>query len=303
MMNCFWGDCMNVRRIISAGISLAVVAFCSAFGVAILGRAEVDPDRFAADNGSITETDKFDISTVTERLTEKVTEMSVSTTVLTTVGTTALTTVNTVTTAATDTITQSAESETFVKSETTKAEETTLQTEVVTEAATVPVTEPMSSEAQPVQSVEPPAPETSETPITEFIVVIPESASEFQREVLRLVNEKRREAGLQEFSGGESLNNAADVRAGEIAELFAHERPDGRAWYSVIEDYSINSAGNMGENIAAGLPTPAQVVDQWMESQGHYENIMNPAFKHLGIGYFEIPDDTYRYYWVQIFTG
>jgi uncharacterized protein YkwD len=51
----------------------------------------------------------------------------------------------------------------------------------------------------------------------------------------------------------------------------------------------------------AGYSTPAAVVDGWMASTGHCNNIMNPNFKHLGVGYSYASGATYRHYWTQDF--
>ena len=40
-----------------------------------------------------------------------------------------------------------------------------------------------------------------------------------------------------------------------------------------------------GENIAAGQQTPKQVVDGWLDSDGHCRNLMDPGFTEIGIGY------------------
>jgi uncharacterized protein YkwD len=55
------------------------------------------------------------------------------------------------------------------------------------------------------------------------------------------------------------------------------------------------------ENIAAGYGTAQAVVDGWMTSTGHCNNIMNGALKQTGIGYFNGPTSTYRAYWTQNF--
>jgi uncharacterized protein YkwD len=39
-----------------------------------------------------------------------------------------------------------------------------------------------------------------------------------------------------------------------------------------------------GENIAHGYKSEKQVLDGWLRSPGHCRNIMNPAFKEMGIG-------------------
>lgn len=42
----------------------------------------------------------------------------------------------------------------------------------------------------------------------------------------------------------------------------------------------------LGENIAKGQMTPAQVVDDWMRSENHRNNILSGAFDEIGIGIF-----------------
>lgn len=59
-----------------------------------------------------------------------------------------------------------------------------------------------------------------------------------------------------------------------------------------------------GENIAAGYPTPAAVVDGWMNSTGHKANILNAAFTKMGLGYsVGLSNGQYRGYWAQEFAG
>jgi uncharacterized protein YkwD len=62
--------------------------------------------------------------------------------------------------------------------------------------------------------------------------------------------------------------------------------------------YTYTSAA---ENIAAGYATASAVVNGWMASTGHCNNIMNPNLVHLGVGYFYAPASTYKHYWTQDF--
>jgi uncharacterized protein YkwD len=62
--------------------------------------------------------------------------------------------------------------------------------------------------------------------------------------------------------------------------------------------YTYRSAA---ENVAAGYSTAAAVVNGWMNSSGHCNNIMNPGLVHLGVGYFYAPTSTYKHYWTQDF--
>ncbi|ABF85836.1 conserved hypothetical protein [Myxococcus xanthus DK 1622] len=58
---------------------------------------------------------------------------------------------------------------------------------------------------------------------------------------------------------------------------------------------------NAAENVAAGYSTALAVVNGWMTSTGHCNNIMNPALLEIGVGYFNAPNSTYRHYWTQAF--
>ena len=51
-----------------------------------------------------------------------------------------------------------------------------------------------------------------------------------------------------------------------------------------------------GENLAAGLRSPEEVVQAWIDSSHHRANLLNSYFKEIGIGYAED-----GYYWVQEF--
>ncbi|MNJ05327.1 Cysteine-rich secretory protein family protein [compost metagenome] len=51
-----------------------------------------------------------------------------------------------------------------------------------------------------------------------------------------------------------------------------------------------------GENIAKGQRTPEEVMNAWMNSEGHRQNIMNPSYTSIGVAY-------YNGEWVQEFTG
>ena len=56
-----------------------------------------------------------------------------------------------------------------------------------------------------------------------------------------------------------------------------------------------------GENIAAGYPDEAAVVQAWLDSPGHCVNIMRDSFTEMGAGFAENPTSTYGIYWTQKF--
>lgn len=125
---------------------------------------------------------------------------------------------------------------------------------------------------------------------------------EFVKEVLRLVNVERKKQGLHELKGLIVLDKAAQIRAVEITgddKNFSHTRPNGEKWYSVLSEVSYypNVAG---ENLAAGQSTPEMVVNDWMASDDHKENILDPDFNYMGLGYVKYEG---YYYWAQLFSN
>lgn len=109
--------------------------------------------------------------------------------------------------------------------------------------------------------------------------------------VLSLVNAERAKVGLAPLSMDASLMETAMVRAAETGVLFSHTRPDGSSCMSANEKM-------VAENIAAGSSTPDAVMDGWMNSQGHRENILTGSYTTIGIGCVQI--DGTRF-WVQCF--
>lgn len=57
----------------------------------------------------------------------------------------------------------------------------------------------------------------------------------------------------------------------------------------------------LGENIAAGQTTLAQVVEAWINSPGHCANLMNSDFTEVGMAVVVEPDSDYGIYWTQNF--
>lgn len=112
--------------------------------------------------------------------------------------------------------------------------------------------------------------------------------SDYCDEVIRLVNIERVNAGLSELSHNSGLQADADRRAEEIVNNFSHD-----GW---------QNTGANGENIACGYPTPAEVVEGWMNSSGHRANILDSSFTSIAVGCYKIDSGDYHWYWVQLFA-
>ena len=80
-----------------------------------------------------------------------------------------------------------------------------------------------------------------------------------------------------------------------------HTDSQGRSIDPRLPDFGYVNYHVIGENIAGGQKTPAEVVAGWMKSPHHRENILNPDFSEIGAGYAVNPRSKYRRYWAQDF--
>ena len=126
-------------------------------------------------------------------------------------------------------------------------------------------------------------------------------ASDFGGDVLALVNSYRNAAGLSSLKYSSAMQKAADTRAKECASSFSHTRPDGSKAYTALTERGV-SFNAFGENIfaASGMSSVSAeyVVEQWMASQGHRDNILRDGFTHMCIGVASQDDEVYV---VQLF--
>lgn len=160
------------------------------------------------------------------------------------------------------------------------------------------------------------APETTKAPnkaaeTTEAITKAPETAKapastnnstsvqDIERQVVTLVNQARRQNGLNELTLNEELSNVARVKANDMAnnKYFSHTSPTYGSPFDMMKKFGI-SYRTAGENIAMGQTTAQQVFDGWMNSEGHRANIMNSSFTQIGVGY-----SSNGHYWSQMFIG
>lgn len=126
------------------------------------------------------------------------------------------------------------------------------------------------------------------------------STQEMNAEAVNLLNQLRKEHGLQPLSWNpnSTLQQAAQLRAKEIAQHFSHTRPDGSSCFTVFEQYGL-SYRNCGENIAMGTHlSPQGATELWINSSGHYKNMITPEFREIGLACYVEGEDIY---WVQLF--
>lgn len=116
-----------------------------------------------------------------------------------------------------------------------------------------------------------------------------------------LTNQERLAQGLNELAWNDTLAQAAAAHAQDMADrgYFAHESPEGNE----VQD-RVSALGYVyswvGENIAFGQSTAAEVVDDWMNSAGHRANILREQFTQIGMAV--ATNNAGVRYWVQVFA-
>lgn len=131
------------------------------------------------------------------------------------------------------------------------------------------------------------------------IPTVDSSVTNYEKEVVRLVNEIRKQNGLKELTYDWQLRRVARIKSEDMRDnkYFSHTSPTYGSPFQMMKSFGITYR-SAGENIARGQATPQKVVDAWMNSSGHRANILNPSFTHIGVGYAENGR-----YWTQMFIG
>ena len=107
-----------------------------------------------------------------------------------------------------------------------------------------------------------------------------------KQKVINLVNQERQKAGLKPLKENWELSRVAQFKAEDMKEkhYFDHNSPTYGSPFKMMTDFGIHY-NYAGENIAQGQQTPEAVMQAWMNSQGHRENILSPNFTQIGVGY------------------
>ncbi|MGB1275039.1 MAG: CAP domain-containing protein [Nannocystaceae bacterium] len=98
-----------------------------------------------------------------------------------------------------------------------------------------------------------------------------------------------------------SLQCAARVHSLDMSvrDFFSHDNPDGESPFDRMGEAGYIFAA-AGENIAAGVTTPADAMALWESSSGHCTNMMSPDYAEFGAGFIE-GDGEFGTYWTQTF--
>ena len=128
---------------------------------------------------------------------------------------------------------------------------------------------------------------------------ISQSVLSYESEVIRLVNEVRRENGLKALTANWELSRVARYKSQDMLNkgYFSHTSPTYGTPFQMIKAFGL-SFRTAGENIARGYSTPQAVVNGWLNSSGHRANILNASYTPIGVGYVAQGN-----YWTQMFIG
>ncbi|TLS45262.1 stress protein [Streptomyces montanus] len=128
----------------------------------------------------------------------------------------------------------------------------------------------------------------------------PDGLARTAAEVIALTNAERTSAGLPPLALDSQLTAAAQGHSADMVAraFYSHTSPDGsEPWHRAAAAGSTRRT--IGENIACGQRSPAEVVRGWMNSPGHRANILKPAFTHIGVGF--AGGGSAGTYWTQLF--
>lgn len=134
---------------------------------------------------------------------------------------------------------------------------------------------------------------------------------DWRGEMLNQINVIRKEAGVKPLKLCSSLNSSSQNYSAKMARenFFSHNGKDGSTLKSrtekagyVMKTGSVKFA--LGENIAKGQRNVNEVLNSWRNSKGHYKNLIETNFTHVGLGRARHGNTSNVFFWVQNFgTG
>nr|WP_062110372.1 CAP domain-containing protein [Bacillus niameyensis] len=157
-----------------------------------------------------------------------------------------------------------------------------------------PVQKPAEKPAQ--KPAEKPAQSQEQTSTDQGTV---QQLSQFEQQVVDLTNQERAKNGLAALKVDVTLSKMAREKSKDMSSnnYFSHTSPTYGSPFDMMKQWGISYKA-AGENIAMGQRTPQEVVNAWMNSEGHRANILSNKYTHIGVGYVENGN-----YWTQEFIG
>ena len=171
---------------------------------------------------------------------------------------------------------------------------------------TAPMTTPVATTAP---ATAPAVPAVTTAPAATDVSCGLNGAAGIQAEILQRVNTLRAAgavcgstayAATTALTWNTQLLQAARGHSTDMAQnnYFSHTSLDGRtlAQRVLATGYSYMA---LGENIAAGQTSVESVMTAWINSPGHCQNLMSPAFRDIGVACVRNEAAAYRLYWTM----
>ena len=120
------------------------------------------------------------------------------------------------------------------------------------------------------------------------------------------LNAERAAAGLPALAVDPDLVAIARIRSSDMATVgyFSHTSPQGQSAFTLLDQWGIPYAW-AGENLARNNypldETVAVAIRDLMASPPHRDNILNPNYTRVGVGYAE--DGSGMRYYTIVFVG
>jgi uncharacterized protein YkwD len=135
-----------------------------------------------------------------------------------------------------------------------------------------------------------------------------------RRQILDLVNRARqtgRRCGAKSYPPAAPLNLSTELTSAALTHSldmaahaeFDHRGHDGSSPSARVEGAGYTNYVIVGENIAAGVMTPAEVTEGWLRSPPHCENLMDGRFSEIGIAFAVSYSSGELVYWTQDFAA
>ena len=128
----------------------------------------------------------------------------------------------------------------------------------------------------------------------------------FEADIFAGINAERVAVGLPALQLDPNLVMVARERSNDMAQkgYFAHVSPTGETAFTIMDRYGIPYAW-AGENLARNNypddESVAVTMRDWMASQGHRDNILNPHYSTVGVG--AAVDGAGMKYFTLVFVG
>jgi len=121
-----------------------------------------------------------------------------------------------------------------------------------------------------------------------LFVQIAQASPITSQNIIDLTNKSRAETGLNKLNVSPELSKAAQEKAYDMVEknYWSHKTIEGQPFWIFVDNNNYQWK-HLGENIAADFRTSEGTMAGWLQSPSHQKNILNSAYKDIGVGVYK----------------